>query len=1010
MLARKQSSWRWCIPVGRLTVGLTLVVGTARAQLPASPRPAAAPARTNVAPAQAPAPAPATAAVQPDVEPEEGEEPTLTLSAPKKEDAIDREMRFAAGLVDMGLADYAEKFLEGYLFKVPEAKTRVGSVRIKILTARGRFDEATELIKKLPPDSLETVKMTLTLGDVYYLSGKVKEAREIYDGFLKKYPKGPPPELTPFFMESAYKYAQMLLYMGDEKGAVDAYRCVLLAKPEDKEIERKLMIEMAETCFKAGEKLTGKDREVFFKQAKDLCDKVQWEGVDLWFGRSVVIMAHMEMARGKKDSAEHVIQLYLPMLKTIDGLLRDNNLPLKLSPMAECRVLLGSLFEDEGRDLLRQAEQAAGDKQRELEKEAVKKFTEGLTHFYNVFLQYADSSWAPQSGLRADRIKSLLESMGYKVAIPNIDMRPIIEQQFKEGKTLFAQQDYKAASGVLLAALNVFPEREGSVTALGELAQCYVQMEDPVHARTVYGYIAERFAQNAGLQEEAGDALLDVAGAYDGLGERDASRRVYDLYFRYYPGHKRVAGTLFRFGEVKFAETNYDLALGYYQQIVTNYTQSPVYLPALNKMAYCYALLGEATNAANTLTNYIKQLPPGPSLIDAYYRLGEARRAMNDYRSAAEEYGRVSALLATEGDKYARTGEEVARNKSVLEKAVFWEAFSLSRIEGSEDQKKDSRTKAIEAYERFLKAYPKSDRAPLALSRVGVLLQVNGRTEEASRVFERLGREYPASDEAKDVVFVQAMGLIELGRIKEAIAVFEKMFANEKAFKPAQFLRVGRIMMENGQPDTALKFLERARTGAEPEIWQLATLQMGQVYEANSNFPAAVKTIEDLFQKHSNTAYTVDACFILSRGYARIGSKEPPGAARDAAFANASKAMRRLRTVSRDPEVRARSDLEIGDLQRLEGKKDDAVASYMRMLLVADANNPKVRPCIEKAFEAVIPLLTENRRWSDIVDACGTYLDMFPNGRLVSQARQWRDDAKLKVMTAPAPAPSAPGQ
>ena len=35
------------------------------------------------------------------------------------------------------------------------------------------------------------------------------------------------------------------------------------------------------------------------------------------------------------------------------------------------------------------------------------------------------------------------------------------------------------------------------------------------------------------------------------------------------------------------------------------------------------------------------------------------------------------------------------------------------------------------------------------------------------------------------------------------------------------------------------------------------------------------------------------------------------------------------------------------------------MASYMRLILTGDLKNPKVRPCIEKAFELSFPLLLE---------------------------------------------------
>ena len=132
---------------------------------------------------------------------------------------MDRELRFSDGLVvKLGLADYAQKALNNLLAKHPEVKDRAAPVRIRILTAGRHFDQAEAIIKDMPPDSIDTYKMILVLGDSYYMWGRPKEAKAAYDTFFKKFPNGPPAELTQFFSESAYRYAQMLIATGDEPG------------------------------------------------------------------------------------------------------------------------------------------------------------------------------------------------------------------------------------------------------------------------------------------------------------------------------------------------------------------------------------------------------------------------------------------------------------------------------------------------------------------------------------------------------------------------------------------------------------------------------------------------------------------------------------------------------------------------------------------------------------------------------------------------------------------------
>lgn len=916
-------------------------------------------------------------------------------SAP--ETAVDRELRFASGLVDLGLPHYAEKILEIVLSHNPDARARAGAVRIKIFTAGGKFDKAEELIKALPPDAAETLVMTLTLGDKYYEWGKMKEARAIYDGFFKRFPQGPSSDLTKFYMESAYKYAQMLTYMGDQKAALQAYEYVLLAKPE-KDIQRRLQIEMAEMAIKLGQKATGPEQAAYFKRVRDLCASVQWGGHDLWFGRSVVLLSHLDLLQGNREAAQKTINEFLPMLQDVDAAIKESNLPMKLSPMAECRYMLGVSYQEEGQELL---DAGKGP-------EAIEKFKQALNHLYNVFVKYPTSGWAPEAGQRADQLKNMLVARGHKVRMPAVDMRPIIDAQLKEAKLLFRQQDWEGSAEKYVKVLNLFPEQDGSPTALGELVQCYVYMKNPAYARAVLGYLAERFGRNERLRDEAGNAVIGVAEGCESINDQEMATRAYDLYFASFPGHARAPSLLFRFGEAKFREENYDLAMGYFQQIVTNYARSSVYVSALSRVAYSYALMKDYTNAAAGFGRYVAEAQPGPALLDGIFRLGDANQQMGRYVAAINEYAKIVQMLAADERKYAPMAEDRDRNRAVLEKAMFWKAYCYAKLHEPPDKLQAFRDKAIADYDAFLKAFPKAERAAFALSRMGILLQVSGRSDEATAVFDRLSHEYPSSDEAKDVVFMRGMGLIELGQMDKATAVFEQMFANKKAFTAAQFLRVGKIMAEARQPAGAIRFFQEARgQSAQRDVWEPATLAIGQAYAAQTNLAEAARVIEELLAKYPNTGYMIDAGFVLCQAYIAMAQAAPDPANRSAHLESATRAVKKVRAYSKDVEIRSRSDIQIAEIEQLNGNMEGAVASYTRLLLLADANNAKVRPYIEMAFERSIPILQAMQRHRDIVDNCGLYLDTFPRGRLANQARVWRDSSRLKLSADEPPAAGA---
>jgi tetratricopeptide (TPR) repeat protein len=909
-------------------------------------------------------------------------------------DPVSDELTFANGLVNLGFPDYAEKVVAALLKTNPEAKAQAAAVKIKILANRGKFDEAEALVKSLPPDNPETLVMRLTLGDMFYAWGKMPKAREIYDAFFKQFPKGPPQELVKFFGESAYKYAQMLLNSGDMAGAVQAYRYVILSKP-DPEIMRGVQTEMAEMLFKLGQKATGADRKKYFDEARKICLEIQWGGTDVAFGKTVVIMAHMALMNGDKAGARKTINDYLPMLKSIDEALKEDRSALKYSPMAQCKYMLGTLGEEDLRAMVEQAGQATTQEIKDLAKQT-------LSYYYTVLINYPTSAWAGDAGKRGEALVDFLRSKGMKINPPKNSMATVADNQLKEAKLLFQQQDFKAAAQKYEDVLNLVPEFTGHVPALGELARCYVEQKDYLYAKAITGHIAERYSRAAEpLMEDAGNALLAIAQSYEGLNEKGLAAEVNRQYFEAFPRHKRAASTVFRNGEEFFRAENYGDAAKFYAKIVEQYPKERVFVDALNRLAYCHVMLGEYTNALPLLARYVQEVSPSPEQLSARLRLADTHRMADQLIPALNEYARVMSAMAQEPAKYGAGPEDVAKNNKSLERAMFWKPLCYSRLKKPEDQVTLFQGKAIEGFTEFLAKFPKSELAPSALSGLGTLYFLQNKPEDAERIYARIEKEYPDSEQAQNIAYSQIDSLMKIGRSDEAVKAFAKMLANTQKFKPSQFLLVGNLMNEAKQYDTAIKAFDQVRSSStDRAVWEPASIGISKAYAAQGNHVAAIKPLEELLAKYTNTGYKVDAGFILGRAYAESGAKETDAAKRIGDFNKAIKSLNTVRLVAgKEPDIRARADFETAQVQLLKGDKEEAQASFQRLILLSDMGNPKVIPWLEKGVEEGVPLILELGRFSDVLDLCEMYLRSFPQGRVVDKVRQWRDQAKIKQAT-----------
>ena len=913
--------------------------------------------------------------------------PPASAAFASSDDLIKVEVQFTSGLIQLGFPDYARKVMDRFVATHPEAKPAAAAVRIDASTAQGRFEEAEALLASVPPNSIEAMTMRLALGDRYYQWGKLAKAREQYEIFFNCYSNGPPKEIRAFYEASAYKYSQMLLLKGDVKGSLKAMRYVLLANP-DVDVRRQVQCEMAELLLKVGTAASGPEREACFKEAAALCNEVQFRGdPDILFGRTVVILAHIATARGKNADARRTITGYMTMLKQIDDAMRAQNLPMRDSPMAQCRYLLGTLGEEDGRALY-------ADKTKE--KEAAGLLEGALSQLYTVVIKYPSSSWALDAGRRIEGIVSFLESKGRKVQTPKVDRSALVAAQFKEARVLFQESNYGEAARKYLEALNLLPDAKESVAALGELAQCYIQEQNDVYCRATIRHLVERFSRDESLTKDAGDALLGVARVYEESGQGSKAYDAYTLFFDKFPAHEKAPSVLLRLGDAKMRTGSYQEAAAYFAKIADNYAKARVYPDALNRLAYCYTMAGDHTNAIKVLTLYVAELSPGPEKINAVTRLADSYRLTEQWVQAINEYTHILGFLTQEAATYSPTPDDAAKNLEFKERATFWKAYCYSRLRTPQDKIPEYQTKAIEGYQAFVKEFPKSKLAPNALSGMGTIYYLQHKPDEAGRAFDRLGKEFPDAPQSKNVLFAQGQALLDLGQADQAVEVFEKMFSNTNAYTPLQFLQVGQAMLAAKQHTTAQKAYALARTSAERGIWEPASMGLAQSLLGMGKPAEGVVPIEAVLTKYKNSVYTIEGSLILSRAYADMAQQEQDAGKRTALFNKAIAAMNTVRQYAKDSGVLANADLESAAIQLRMGDKNKALGSYTRLLLLGDGRDPKVRPCIEKAFESGVPLMLELGNDSDVLEACESYLNAFPDGRLAGQAKKWRDQMTMK--------------
>ncbi len=711
------------------------------------------------------------------------------------------ELDYIAALTEARMPDYAELVLNDIVAKFPEAKVHLKKIRLEQLLQQGKFDEAKAMIAKEPnPELPEVWVMKLTLADYYYAYGKYTEALGIYKGFFDKYKAKPPEAIASFYMESYYKFAQMLLFLNQDKEAMKAYED-LMGLNLEKEMKRQVQFEGAQLMVRlTADMKPGKELTELLAKAKKSTEDLMWVQ-DLWFGRGIVLLAQIEVIQGNVEAANKLVKQYMPQLKNIDSQLqqqsRDTGEDLsRLSPIAECRYLMGGMMQDAAEKLLTLEPVDT--------KKAAELLVNALTEMVNVYVKYPSTSWAPDALTRSEVIQSILKDKfsvkDIQIDITTEQRRVIAEKQFANARMLFNQSQFEKAVEAFMIVLNQFPEAiPESIDALSEFARSYIQLGDnqeaeaklysDLCAETIIGNLAERFSKSGTIgMTKAGDELRRIAEFYgerNQLAERDAT---YQLFFELYPEHTLAAPVLMSSAETLYRAEDYAGAAPRYKTLMDFYTKSPISYDAMMRLADCYSKLGDIENELLVRQTYVERLvareKPGQALLTGLYMLArltrtealrqlkaanlkfdDARRAepqaapaegeaapadplavaMEDIKKANQmlvgcvnDFGKIIKLLDTKTRaQYEGNKEEKDKNDSILQGALFDRAYTFTAITQPADQLSKLKLLAIQGYEMLLTQYPKSETAPAVLMQMGTLWSTM-KTEDPKELEENM--------------------------------------------------------------------------------------------------------------------------------------------------------------------------------------------------------------------------------------------------------------------------------
>jgi outer membrane protein assembly factor BamD (BamD/ComL family) len=702
----------------------------------------------------------------------------------------EQERQFIEGLTDAGFPKLAEKVLFRTLEKYPEAQTAAPALRIRILIADKKFEEAAQQIQNLqnpprppgtPPQEGSGGWSTATDGEGLWLflagnaynSNQKPAAEAAYKNYFKI--ADDPDD------QAAFNYGSLLEERGDDAAAIKLYEQV-----DSRPAKSRLAALLVES---------DPDR------ALKLAEEVQLGGLDLWFGSAVVTWAQVMIGKEEWGEAQSVLETQLELLKPI-----SDAVPPAVAPLAGARYFLGLCYEHEN------------------------KKAEALTQFYNVYAKYGDSEWGPKAQEKAQALKDWFEGQGKTVKIDLGANRAKMEQSaFSTGRRLFFDRQYAGAIPATIAALNEYPEGSESITALRELCVSAIQLDDRLTARTVGLYLAERFTADP----NAGDALLAAGKAALDAENEVLAWTLYDLYIEEFPTHPRAPAVLYSLSGLRKNES-------YLFQLLEKYPESSYYARALGRLAWNAFEAEDYQTAAERFAPYVDTEADPQKQTRARFAFAECFRNLKKWGEGSAFFQTLENAMEKAAKGFGVSKETLEFNQPYWEKSIYYQAVCHKEFGQIDEAIADCDrfleqfpTSGISEQVRFTKAQALFDATRFAEALValddldgkfaepvtyyrGVALYETGAYEQSFQTLEKLLTDWPVSAFTYEAMFVQGRAYNAAGRQDDAIRVFGDImsFASDDELLNRASLELGRAQTD---PAEKLASFQRVALLADPE-------------------------------------------------------------------------------------------------------------------------------------------------------------------------------------------------
>ncbi len=222
------------------------------------------------------------------------------------------------------------------------------------------------------------------------------------------------------------------------------------------------------------------------------------------------------------------------------------------------------------------------------------------------------------------------------------------------------------------------------------------------------------------------------------------------------------------------------------------------------------------------------------------------------------------------------------------------------------------------------------------------------------------------------------------GKHEYVFSIDNKFFENfpESVLVARARFMMGEVLFKSGRYQEALAALEGFDRSAERKFLEPVLYYRGCAFFETGRFEESVRSLETLLTRWPGSSLFFDAKLLQGRVYAAAGQR-----------GEAVRVLSDVLNFARDDLLIHRASLALGRAQNDSGEK---LASFQRVVLLADPTDEAQAELIAEALYESLPLYFELARYDDLLADTDRLVSEFPNAGTVDAASVWRAQALQK--------------